>query len=828
MWRLPKPGVAARVCLATFTLIAVIPMAAAPLANAETTTVAWTYTPSNPSFPDPGTVPLSSPGNVAFAGCLQTGGYGPAGVLFSSSGSRLGTIAATGGQNGYSDGACPQFASQVVDKNGDVFFFGGQPYDGGQVGAQLSAFTKDGSALWAQPATLPELCPGDNDTRFLGSMVVGGDGNIYGVEEASGVCPAVTESLVSFDAKTGALRFNTPLNLGLGFNPDVMPYQNGLVVRTADALRYFDYAGNELTNQLHPLPDTNQDYILANINGIQSESASISGRTFLMEGGGGRGTCTSAPYTLNYLDAYDAAGRSWQAPIADDCILTASVNATPSNGAVVFEVLDPPDAQGHFTNKVLAFDSGGHELWSDTLLNVVGDSVFGTGSYANDRLQGVDVNGNVVVRRFYAHGANAPLNAYQYDILSGSTGLTQATVDTADLNDGRTYYDTTGTGFADGRLYVTLASCESGSGCPGSNESMFAFSVPGLSIDYPRGALFGVGSGNPVANPCGDAALIGARGSGDNAHGSSYPGRHALAIAATLTQQYKLKLKTGNVIGLDYPAVSITNSSAIHYKSSVSTGVTNLLKDITIIRQTCGASFPIVLAGFSQGAHVIQSTLDKLDDLASTGDETWKSIAGVVLLASPRFDQHDPVARGTFMAGYPYGGLAGQSLVRARFEPITRSYCLGNDPICVASYNNVGNASVHSNGYNPNTATGTPILADGSSLLAWGIDTRSGGDIAPHPAGQLTAYRTNASNEVRVSAGTVYADGSPTVTFSWDLTSNGTVDAVTSTPWIIHGYGIALRGRKQIETTVRIQHADGMITTRQICIRQAAIGPVMC
>jgi hypothetical protein len=338
------------------------------------------------------------------------------------------------------------------------------------------------------------------------------------------------------------------------------------------------------------------------------------------------------------------------------------------------------------------------------------------------------------------------------------------------------------------------------------------------------------------ASLCGEAAVVGVRGSGDNANGSSCPGRHAIAVANLLQKTWGIQLWNDNgnavdgVIGLAYPAVAV-GAELVGYKVSVDSGVASLLSELGRIQTACGADFPVLLVGFSQGAHVIQSTLEKLND--APGDGRNDAIGGVVLLASPRFDPSDPLARGTFVADWPHSGVAGSAPIPDRFASISRTFCLDNDPVCVASTRSIGGTilrvnKTHTEAYNSETASGQPLLEDASGMLAWAVLSRLGTTAAPLAVGELGAYRQSAKNDVRVSAASIYGRGEPTTSFSWDFTNDGTVDFTSSLPWVTHSYGLSLLGLKSVITKVTIEHADGHVTIRTLCIRKTSFGGASC
>lgn len=804
------------------TLTTVVSGVSAQHANAaESTDLAWSHMITESSNLSQ---LLTSGTDLAAASCMRSDSQ--AATMYAANGTIEGSVSSLQQQfNGCGNRFTPT-GGPVVDRDGNVFLDGGggDPKFGAH-NPEIYSFTSAGVSRWEQPAILPPICSGDTNYRFMASWKIGADGNLYGIEQlpvGSSLCDGqgdLTWRLVSFDNETGALRFSVPIPVYRN-EDEVFASENGLLVFEQDGVHYFDYSGIEASAE---------PYVAgSNSPIVTSAAATADGRGLTLT----TTTCASngAAVGLDGIDAYTDVSHLWHANL-DNCAIHASIYAAPDGGAVLYSEVGQgfgPNGYTSIDTVVQSFDGSGSLRWTVTLPeeDTVSDLTFDTTS---DVVEGVDLSGNVVIRREYVSNDNPSIAQIRLVVLDGATGAADATEDSADVTNLSVSEQGDNVGMGDGRLYAAwLSDCISGVPCEIS-ASIYAFNVPGVRLDYPRSVLLGATASPPppVDKPCGNAAFIGVRGSGDNNHGNSYAGRHALSLASTLEDQYHIQLDTGDVIGLKYPAVSVSNPSAVHYGSSVNTGVKNLLGDIAAIRKSCGSQLPIILAGYSQGAHVVQSTLDRLDDQAKKGDTTWQSIAAVVLLASPRFNPNDSSARGTFVADYPDGGLAGRALVRTRFSSVARTYCLNKDPFCGAGveHRSVG---VHTTGYNPGTVTGAPILADAAGLLAWGVSSQLGSDVQPNDTGELSAYRVNPLNRVRVSAGTIYADGSPTTTFDWDFTSNGSVDEVTSQPWVAHSYGIALRGKKQIETTVTVHNADGATATRQICIRQAASGTVMC
>ncbi|MEV6695324.1 cutinase family protein [Micromonospora sp. NPDC051196] len=328
----------------------------------------------------------------------------------------------------------------------------------------------------------------------------------------------------------------------------------------------------------------------------------------------------------------------------------------------------------------------------------------------------------------------------------------------------------------------------------------------------------------PTPTICRDAALIGVRGSYDNGQGTSYPGGRAQEIAKQLMGQWGIRLYDADgggdgVVGVKYPAVIWT---APTYASSVNAGVRQLLNEIDFLHTQCGPLYPVLLTGFSQGSHVIQSTLEQLSDRALQGDERWRAIAGVALLASPRFNSDDVVARGTFAPNYPGDGIAGAASIGTRFRAITRTYCIANDPVCVDQRRFPKNIGVHTSGYNTKTATGKAIIKDAAGLLAHGVGARRGSAATPSVTGDVRA-RDLKPGQVLLSAAEVFANGAPTTSFRWDLNGDGRTDRTTTGPLTIFTYQ---RVVPQTRVTVRVDLANDSQVIR--CIRLAPTGARKC
>ena len=200
-------------------------------------------------------------------------------------------------------------------------------------------------------------------------------------------------------------------------------------------------------------------------------------------------------------------------------------------------------------------------------------------------------------------------------------------------------------------------------------------------------------------------------------------------------------------------------------------------------------------------------------------------------MASPRFDSDDAAARGTFSADHPLDGLAGPVKVPPVFKPITNSYCQRGDAVCVRSGANVARektnkTEVHSTAYDPCDVhaqandpcrvLGQPLLEDAAGLLAWLVRRPLGLGATPTPVGDLEVFSR------KLSAAAVYARGAPAISYSWDFTGDGSIDQTTPGPLVRHVYTQSDYDRSNpiVHPKVRIAHADGTTTNREVCIAQ--------
>lgn len=113
-----------------------------------------------------------------------------------------------------------------------------------------------------------------------------------------------------------------------------------------------------------------------------------------------------------------------------------------------------------------------------------------------------------------------------------------------------------------------------------------------------------------TSNPCDFAVFIGVRGTGAPAGSASAHGGRVWTSGGMGDQLSVLAGKIGSELyptyfsSLNYPA------SATNYSGSVATGSATLINELNYLSTLCGGYGPaVVIAGHSQGAHVISDAL---------------------------------------------------------------------------------------------------------------------------------------------------------------------------------------------------------------------------
>lgn len=225
------------------------------------------------------------------------------------------------------------------------------------------------------------------------------------------------------------------------------------------------------------------------------------------------------------------------------------------------------------------------------------------------------------------------------------------------------------------------------------------------------------------ASSCPDVTVLAVRGTGEPAGSGKTLGSAAYAAGGVGSLSPAASIVSGSpraaglriqVLGVAYPA-----SLRPTYASSVSAGRKALVSAAGARVKDCPAS-RIVLAGYSQGAHVIGDVLE-VGSTTPLSAAASSRVAAVVLYGDPTFRAGEPfdVTTGTGQGWWPRraGGLEG-------FASRIRSYCLEGDLFCQS--NLLGDASARIHG---SYGTSAPIALAASGFI---LDQLVGA-VAPTP-----------------------------------------------------------------------------------------------
>jgi hypothetical protein len=155
-----------------------------------------------------------------------------------------------------------------------------------------------------------------------------------------------------------------------------------------------------------------------------------------------------------------------------------------------------PASGGTTLEKVAAFDGAGNLLWSNQIDGAVSPGMIVTS---------VDLNGNVALRYNTAgystiNGSTYRFPQISFRMLSGFTGEVISSAQFALRGDSST---TSGPSYmwgsggelamAKNTVYVAVYQCTTLNNCNMSTTTLYAFTVPGVQMDYPRGAILKLG-----------------------------------------------------------------------------------------------------------------------------------------------------------------------------------------------------------------------------------------------------------------------------------------------------------------------------------------------
>jgi hypothetical protein len=177
---------------------------------------------------------------------------------------------------------------------------------------------------------------------------------------------------------------------------------------------------------------------------------------------------------------------------------------------------------------------------------------------------------------------------------------------------------------------------------------------------------------------CSNVEFIGVRGSGESYSGNFGMGTQIAALYEKVRAR-KPSAQTLQSYGLEYPAINVAEWwKAIGYFPSVWEGDSHLESRIKGDASSC-PSMKLLVAGFSQGAHVVGDTIE---NLTGKSDSSVSHIYGVALYGDPRFNPEDKAtARGNYSPEH-WGILTKRGNYSAKINNRLGDWCRLKDAVC--------------------------------------------------------------------------------------------------------------------------------------------------
>lgn len=316
----------------------------------------------------------------------------------------------------------------------------------------------------------------------------GADGNIYVVASGAATsAPCATPRLIGISTSTNSPAEVSNRDLGQGTTVPaggLAPYTNGLAVQTANGIQFYDYqTGAARVVPASLVRDQTGDF-----------AATTDGRAIVV-GAADTGTqalCNST-YTSGGVSAISANGAVWSHALPA-CSTVYTARPTPSGGAVVhYGVRDT--VTGNTSYYLLSLKGDGSQSWQTPLPQT--DPQDSQIAYTGDSYQ-VDAKGQVLLQRGYMQYSRSSGDRWPGIrlMLLSTSGLVLSehnfAGDPSDSSDGGYGYQQRNgaPAISDGVAYVLAVRCSPWQNCA-SDMSLHAVNVPGVNLDYPRGALLG-------------------------------------------------------------------------------------------------------------------------------------------------------------------------------------------------------------------------------------------------------------------------------------------------------------------------------------------------
>jgi hypothetical protein len=372
------------------------------------------------------------------------------------------------------DGFNNCLAQPTADKNGDIY-------------GVVSSIDRYGTQKWGSTI----LAYSGNNRKWEYStgcqppkFVIGADGNIYFTNEEGrlvGLSPDVEP-----DQTQPTKVLDIPIEYGSCYT-ELRSFTGGLIVSTGGQLKYYGYDGS---------------YLGAVPGYWHYKKPNSDGRLF----------DTTRPSDLR-VNAYDPAvgGAVWTTTVSPPGINVRDYDTYPLPGGGVLATFREQKMNGgtpatptEYLTKLVVLDSTGELVWSKSFPGIddQGNAYDAIDNYA------VDTAGRIVLLR----RLNIQLDQNPYWSVVTQINVFEATSGDAvyqsefrgDLSseDDPTYsyratFDSPGITIGKDAAYVNVNRCESACNGPGMHFVLYPVHIPGLGLDYPRGAVLGEPSQPP-------------------------------------------------------------------------------------------------------------------------------------------------------------------------------------------------------------------------------------------------------------------------------------------------------------------------------------------
>lgn len=393
---------------------------------------------------------------------------------------------------------CPSGAAPTVLKTFNVSGTVAQSrplgYPRPDVCAQKVAVGKDGTAyVFAHTSFSPliqayknnqlvwEYSPGCGPYLYPVAMVIAPNENLYlHVTQGIGGCNGDMLIGLSLAAGTEVVKTSLPWDVRPG---GLAAYANGLVLFRQSTLQYLTFAGTVQATYDHGSNGLNAY--------VEHFDATLAGRVFVGNKANSNATigCLSPGNVTGSITAFDPSGPAWTAPLAG-CTEVRDLRPNYRGGVVM---------HGHWhqaldqvrNNRLLAFSPTGQQMWLRDYQH--------EDNYSFSRIA-TDLNGNVAVRHYArivatVNGSSYKFGEIRFALLSGNTGDVLPGTGLALRGDSTSTngpsYQLVNDDIAIGKgvTYVVANACTDATQCDSANPKLYAFTVPGLEMDYPRGAI---------------------------------------------------------------------------------------------------------------------------------------------------------------------------------------------------------------------------------------------------------------------------------------------------------------------------------------------------